>query len=179
MTKREFLTRLERQIPEEEREEQLAFYSEMIDDRMEEGMSEEEAVASIGVGERPEEVPETGRQLTAGEITLLVLAAPLLISAAAVVLSAYISLWSVIVSMWAVFGSLVACGVCVTLAGIVIAIGGYVPAGLALTGAGLICAALSVFAYYGCYWATKGTVLLTKTVFSFIRSKFTRKENGQ
>ena len=50
MTKKEFLARLRRglaQLPPEEREERLAFYSEMIDDRMEEGLSEQEAVASL------------------------------------------------------------------------------------------------------------------------------------
>ena len=35
-------------LPAEDIEERVAFYSEMIDDRMEEGVSEEEAVARTG-----------------------------------------------------------------------------------------------------------------------------------
>ena len=51
MTKQEFLHRLEEGLaglPQEDLAERLSFYSEMIDDRMEEGLSEEEAVAGIG-----------------------------------------------------------------------------------------------------------------------------------
>ena len=51
MNKQEFLEKLERGIadlPREDAAERLTFYSEMIDDRMEEGLSEEDAVAGIG-----------------------------------------------------------------------------------------------------------------------------------
>ena len=56
MTKQEFLDRLRRSLaglPLEDAEERLAFYDEMIDDRMEEGLAEEEAVSSFGT---PEEI---------------------------------------------------------------------------------------------------------------------------
>ena len=51
MTKMVFLLRLQAQLqglPPQEVEERLHFYGEMIDDRMEEGVSEEEAVAAVG-----------------------------------------------------------------------------------------------------------------------------------
>lgn len=51
MNKHEFAAALRRELsalPHDEMTEQLNFYSEMIDDRMEEGMTEEEAVAGIG-----------------------------------------------------------------------------------------------------------------------------------
>ena len=52
MNKQAFLERLRKALsglPPKEQEERITFYSEMIDDRMEEGLSEEEeAVASIG-----------------------------------------------------------------------------------------------------------------------------------
>ena len=54
MTKQEFLDRLHRSLaglPLEDAEERLAFYDEMIDDRMEEGLAEEEAVSSFGAQE--------------------------------------------------------------------------------------------------------------------------------
>ena len=51
MNKRQFLSRLGRALkglPEADIKERVAFYAEMIDDRVEEGMSEEEAVLAIG-----------------------------------------------------------------------------------------------------------------------------------
>ena len=50
MTKREFLDRLERclaSLDAGERASMVDFYSEQIDDRMDDGMSEEPAVASL------------------------------------------------------------------------------------------------------------------------------------
>ena len=51
MTKQEFLEQLQNglgALTESDARERLNFYSEMIDDRMEEGLSEQEAVAQIG-----------------------------------------------------------------------------------------------------------------------------------
>ena len=50
MRKQEFLSALKRSmkgLPKSEIDERISFYSEMIDDRVEEGFSEEEAVAMI------------------------------------------------------------------------------------------------------------------------------------
>ena len=51
MRKQEFLAKLRKGLsglPQDDIEERLIFYSEMIEDRKEEGLSEEEAVAAIG-----------------------------------------------------------------------------------------------------------------------------------
>ncbi|MBR5314835.1 MAG: DUF1700 domain-containing protein, partial [Clostridia bacterium] len=51
MTKLEFLFRLEQGLcglPKEDVKERINFYAEMIDDRVEEGLSEEDAVREIG-----------------------------------------------------------------------------------------------------------------------------------
>ena len=51
MTKNEFLTELRAALaglPEEDVEKSLEYYSEMIDDRIEDGLSEEESVADLG-----------------------------------------------------------------------------------------------------------------------------------
>ena len=135
MTKKEFLNELAKGIagiPDEDITRSLEFYSEMIDDRMEEGKSEEEAVAEIGtvkdaVSQILAEIPITKlikekvkkkRKLGTLEIVLLILGAPiwlsLLVAAFAGILSVYISVWAVIISLWAVFASLGAC----TLGGI-------------------------------------------------------------
>ena len=94
MNKQEFLTQLSKGLsglPQEDREERISFYSEMIDDRIEDGLSEEEAVAAIGsvddiartiLAETPV-VPQPAKQrrrLRWWEITLLVLGSPLWVS---------------------------------------------------------------------------------------------------
>ena len=53
MNKSEFLGALRKGLhglPQDDIEERLAFYGEMIDDRTEEGLSEEEAVSAVGAG---------------------------------------------------------------------------------------------------------------------------------
>ena len=51
MNKQEFLSALRNTLsalPQKDIEERITFYGEMIDDRMEEGINEEDAVAEIG-----------------------------------------------------------------------------------------------------------------------------------
>ena len=51
MNKMDFLSALEHRLvglPREDLAERMAFYSEAIDDRLEDGLSEEEAVAQLG-----------------------------------------------------------------------------------------------------------------------------------
>ena len=196
MRKQEFLARLRKGLsglPQAELEERLAFYSEMIDDRMEEGVPEEEAVAAVGDVEwifpqtrdtpsskAPTESIPQKKRLRAWEIVLLVLGSPiwlsLLIAGFAVVLSLYMSVWAVLVSLWAVFGSLVGCAVGGILAGIgFLCVGNGIP-GLALLGAGIVCAGLSVFAFCGCKAATTGLVWLTKKLTWVIKNCFVKKE---
>ncbi len=62
MSKQEFLERLQNGLhglPKEDIDERLMFYSEMIDDRAEEGLSEEQAVSAVG------DVEEIVRQVIA------------------------------------------------------------------------------------------------------------------
>ena len=113
-------------LPEKDIEERVGFYAEMIDDRMEEGLTEAVAVADMGdvedvvsqiLAETPlarlvKEKIKPKRRLRAWEIVLLALGSPiwlaLLISVFAVVLSLYVSTWAVVVSLWACFASFAA-----------------------------------------------------------------------
>ena len=199
MRKQEFLTRLRKGLsglPQEDIEERLAFYSEMIDDQMEEGLAEEEAVSAVGtvdeivtqvVAETPlakiaKESIKTKRRLNAGEIVLLTLGSPIWlslgISAFAVVLSIYISIWAVIISLWAVFVSLVAGSICGALTCVIFAIGGNAFSGIAMLAAGIVCAGLSIFSFYGCKAATKGILILTKKMAIGIKNCFMKKEEA-
>jgi len=185
MYKREFLAELKAGLsglPPEDIDERLTFYSEMIDDRMEEGLGEEDAVAQIGtvdqvISQIISEIPlprlvrervRPKRTFRAWEIALLILGSPvwfsLLIAAAAVLLSLYAVLWSLIVSLWAVetsllAGSLVGVGMTVFLA-----CGGNGLTGLAVLGTGLVCAGLSIFVFFGCGAATRAAVSTTRRI---------------
>lgn len=197
MVKQEFLGRLQKSLsglPQKDIEERLTFYGEMVDDRMEDGLSEEVAVAAVGsVEEIAEQVladtPLTKivkervkpkRKLSAWEITLLAVGFPvwgsLLIAVFAVVFSLYISVWAVVVSLWAAFGAMVGGGFGGILGGVLFICQGYLLPGLAVIGAGLVLLGLSILLFYGCKAAVKGTVFLTKKLLLGIKRCFTGKE---
>lgn len=199
MDKQEFLLKLRKELsglPREDLEERLTFYSEMIDDRMEEGVSEEEAVAAAGsvdeiLWQTVEEVPlqkiakekiNGSRQLKVWEIVLLALGAPiwlsLLVSVFAVVLSVYVSLWAGIISLWAVFTSVAACALGAFLSSISFMIDGFGAEGLAMIGAGLVCVGLSIFLFYGCKAVTNGTAVLTKKCVLSVKKRLVRREEA-
>lgn len=197
MSKQEFLNNLRAKLmglSRQDLEEHLTFYSEMIDDRMEDGLTEEEAVLDIGsVDEISEQIiadtPLTKiakeklkqkKQIKAWEILLLALGSPiwisLIVAALAVILSLYAALWAVIISIWATFISLVACSLGGTAAGCVFASNGSVSIGIAMIGAGIACAGLAIFLFFGCRTATAGTLLLTKKIVLEIKKCLAKKE---
>ena len=199
MGKQEFLTRLGKALsglPREDIEERLNFYSEMIEDRMEEGLSEEEAVAAAGsaeaiaaqvIAETPlvkiaKERARSKRRLNAWEIVLLALGSPLWLSlgiaAAAFILSLYISVWAVILSLWSVFAASAVCLLGGAAAGIMLVCNGCTPSGIALIAAGLVCGGLSIFLFFGCKAATKGILILTKLFALWIKNRLIRKEEA-
>lgn len=202
MNKKEFLEQLQKELaglPPKELEERLAFYGEMIDDQMEEGRSEEEAVSNMGtvqgvaeqiiaevplsklVKEKVKVKPKRG--LRPLEIVLLILGAPiwlsLLIALFAIALSLYCALWSVIISLWAVAGSLAACVLGGVVSAVMLAIGGQGLSALAMLAGGMACAGLSILFFFGCKQLTMGMVWLTKKMIFGIKSLFVRKERAK
>ena len=197
MTKLQFLSALRHRLaalPSAEVEERLAFYREMIEDRIEDGLSEEEAVAAVGTVEEiaqriAEDIPLTKftqttlrppRQRKGWEIALLIIGSPLwfslLLAAAAVVLSVFLSLWAVVISLWAVFGALAGGAAGGIGGGVCIILGGHLSTGLCCIGMGLICGGLAILWFFVCRAATKGLVWLIKRSVSPIKRSFIRKE---
>lgn len=197
MSKQEFLVQLRKGLcglPQEDIEERLTFYSEMIEDRKEEGLSEEEAVSAVGsveeiVTQAVADIPlakiakermKTKKRLSAGEMVLLALGSPIWLSLGiavfAVILSLYISLWAVMVSLWAVFASFAAGSVGGVLACVFFAIEGYSASGFAVLAVGIVCAGLAIFMFYGCKGATNGILILTKKTAIWIKNCFIKKE---
>lgn len=198
MNKQEFLAELRKGLhglPQNDIEERLTFYSEMIDDRIEEGLTQEEAVSEIGtvdevvsqiITETPlsklvKEKVRPKRTLRAWEIVLLTLGSPiwlsLLIAAFAVLLAIYISAWSVIVALWAAELALAAGAFSGILSVVIFAVQVNWLAGIAMLGAGIALIGLSVFLFFGCKEATKGIIFLSKKMILGIKSLFIGKEN--
>lgn len=196
MNKEEFLARLRRGLaglPREDVEERLTFYSETIDDRMEEGLTEEEAVADLGdvdgiaaqiVADTPlprlvKERARSKRALRAWEIVLLVLGSPLwlslLIAAGAMLLTAYAVIWALIAALWAVELAVVVCLLAGVVAGAAALFQGGLR-GLLVLGAGLLCGGLAIFLFFGCKAVTMALLRLTRRMARGIKSLFIRKE---
>ena len=185
MDKYEFLTELCAKLwtlPEDDVKRSVDYYSEMIDDRMEEDLSEEEAVASIGSWEEIlADLPpvKEKHKSNALVILLLILGCPIWLSlgiaAFAVVLSLYVSVWAVVISLWAVFVSIAACAFGFLLGGLIVIFFVSPIAGIALLAAAAVCAGLSIFAFFGCKAATKGTILLTGKMVTGFQKLFRKK----
>ncbi len=196
MNKQEFVNQLYSKLaslPKKYIEDQINFYIEMIDDRVEDGATEEEAINQIGtIDEIADEIvknislfkiakeklkPE--RKIKVWEIILIVLGSPiwlsLLISLFAVVFSLYIVLWALVVCCWAIFVSFAACSIGAILLGIIHTIIYQNPIFLSYIAIGLILIGLSILAFYGSRYATKGTIKFTKKLMLLIKKAFMRK----
>lgn len=177
MTKSEFLSALENRLsglPKDDVQKSIDYYSEIIDDRMEEGLTEEEAVAAVGSVEEiasqilkdtplvklVKEKVRPSRTLKAWEIILLILGSPvwlpLLLTVVILILTAYVVLWVVILSLYAV-------DLCVTAGAVAGIIGSFlwIPAGnmvqfAFVLGLGLVCAGGTVLLFFGFNQITKG-----------------------
>lgn len=187
MKKAEFLSALEKglsALPQEEREERLSFYGEIIDDRIEEGLGEEEAVSEIGsvedvVSRTLDEVPlgklvkekiKPGRRLPAWAIVLII--------TAVLFFSIYISVWAVIISLWAANFSIFAASVCSVAAAAVSVIKNDLFSGALLLSAAFILAGLGILMFFCCKAASTGTIAFTKLIIRKLKSAFVRKEQA-
>ena len=177
-------------LPEEDVERTLEYYSEMIDDRVEDGLSEAEAVAAVGTIEeiRAQIIKDTPlskivkervkpkRSISGIEITLLVLGFPiwfsLLVAGAAVIFSVWISLWAVLISFYATLAAFFGAAFGGLVASSVLLIFGGKLSGLFLLGCSLASAGMGILWIFVCKYATKGLVWLTG---AFVKSLFLKK----
>lgn len=194
MKKEEFLSALQERLaglPPEDIRKSVDYYREMIDDRMEDGMSEEQAVAAVGtldevVSQILSDVPlsklvknrkRKKRNRSPWVIALLVIGSPvwasLLLAAAAV-------LFSLVIAAWAVAVSLVAVGVALLPVGFAAMVGGFVavaagePAAFLLIhiGRGLVCVGLSFVWVIACVWLIRLLVKGHKAMLLWVKNRF-------
>ncbi|MBQ1272254.1 MAG: DUF1700 domain-containing protein [Clostridia bacterium] len=206
MTKQEFLTALRERldgISDSDAERWVSFYSEMIDDRMEDGMSEAEAVANVGdvddaarqirsqweFSENQDRSPETTERKTEqhsseyfkGRYKLrnpwaVGFLFPFLLILWAVAFSLLTAFWSVLVFFYVVCGFLSVSGCIAQVMGIALIFLRSPACGLVVIGAGMFAVGFSILFGMGCKFFRKGMVKLTKWTVKGLVWMIVRKE---
>ena len=130
MNKQEFIDTLYKKLskfPKKAFEDQINFYIEIIDDKVEDGLSEQEAIDQIGpidtiveeiinnasLFKMVKEKVKPQRKLKTWEIVLITLGFPiwfpLLVAFLAVLFTLYIVMWVLILCLWVIFISFTLC----------------------------------------------------------------------
>lgn len=184
MNKAEFLQTLDQRLKtlgESDRQRSVHYFSEIIEDRMEEGMSEEEAVADLeslddiveGILNEREEAeslaalsPKTRRFPLWLTILLLVLGSPvwipLLLTVISVATTLYLCLWILSACLYLTAVSLILSGGGGFFAVFSAATVYGAPAAVFLTGASLLCLGGGILLFFPATWFAKKVVTLTK-----------------
>lgn len=193
MNKEVFLTTLRKKLeglPPEDIKRSVDYYAEMIDDRMEDGKSEEEAVALMGsideiVSQIFMDTPlpklvrakaKPQRALITLEIVLLVLGFPLwfplMIAAAVIVLSVYIVFWSIVISFYAAAISIGAGALACLWGTMATAQLGYGTSAVLFLGACFLLVGIAILLFLGSIALTRGVWELGKFQFHSLKRRF-------
>ncbi len=196
MTKNEFLAALQSGIsglPAEDIDRSLEYYSEMIDDRIEDGVPEEDAVAAVGtvdenVAHILSDIPLSRivrekirhkRTLRGWEIALIAVCSPiwvpLALAAASVALALFVVIWALVICLYAVtlsFGAM-------ALSGIISSVqyifqGNYAGSALFL-GVGLTSAGLTILSFISIVRITHATVKFIKNIVVGLKTHYAGK----
>ena len=197
MNKLDFLFELEKKLealPDQEKAKALEYYFEIIDDHMDCGMTEDEAVAACGnINEIAEQIimdtpltklvkqkNKTRRRMQAWEIVLLILGFPIWFSLGVavfcVLLAISICLWVVVMCVFVCAIAFGACAFALSVAAIAaFCTGNFLP-GLVFLGCAMICAGLTILFFLLGNLVGKGVAKLHKLTFRGIKRCFIRKE---
>lgn len=206
MTKREFFDALSdriRSLPKEEVNRTITYYNEILEDYMEDGMTEEEAVAKLEdvdvIAQRilhsnePEQppysapapygeqaVPPREKKHTGLFVALAIVGFPiwfpLVMAFFSVIFSVIVSLFSIIISLIAIPVGLAAGAIGGVGVSPVLFYTGQTAKGFVMLGGGLICAALSIFSIMLMVWLVKWIWRLIRWICRQVRRLFTRRK---
>lgn len=196
MNKAEFLRHLAQglsQLPAAERQKSLEYYEEMIGDRMEEGMSEAEAVAALGdlaaiieeiMYDQPLSALFKARMRVSRErrrgnwlLLLLILVSfplwlPLLAALLLLMLGLYLGLWALLVGLFVGLLGLALVAVAGVVGGIVYCLVAAFPPGLCLFGVALACGGLTLLLLAPLLLAAKALLRLARALLRKLKSLF-------
>lgn len=200
MKKAEFLTELRKKLSglsQDDIEDRLAFYDEMIDEYVENGTPEEVAIAGIGsvdsiVAQVVSEIPLTklvkekvtpGKKDKTGWIVFWVLTfpiwLPLLITAFALGLTFQIILWVFVICLFAMGIAFFVSAIAGFLGVIPWILMNSISGAVFMIGAGIASAGLSLLTFVLGILLAKGVVKLMESIFLGIKSLFVGKEERQ
>lgn len=191
MNKTEFTEQLRaalKGLAEEDLKKSVDYYEEMIDDRMEDGIPEEEAVNGLGsIDEIKDkilkEIPITNivkekikpkRSLAGWEIALLVIGSPVWVP---IVLSLIITGLSIYMTFWIIILSLYVTDLSLFLSGILGIVAAFMQTngfatGLFLSGIGITLTGVSVLLFFGFNQITKWMFILSKKFVLWLKKLF-------
>ncbi len=200
MNKQEFLNDLSEKlqgVPKEDREKSLEYYSEMIDDRIEDGLTQEQAVKAMGgvseiadriISDMPVEkllktkvTPQ--RKLSAFEIVLLTIGFPIWfsigISLIAVAFTLYLVLWVLILCIYIIALSFAVSGIAAIIALFMSLFNGQVLSGMFIFGCGMVLLGLAIPVCMEAGRMTFGYIRLTGTGLKKIKSKLAQRKGTE
>lgn len=197
MKKQEFLAALREalgKLPDQEVRATLDFYSEAIDDRMEDGAMEEDAVSALGsvadiaaqVAAATPPIPKAvAKMKTPSRTANIVLAAilspiwvPLALAFLACVACIYLSIWTIIIALWVCVAVLLLCAP-TGIAGLVWCMAeGFPLTGVWLLGGGLVGSGLGLFALMGMKAVSNGLVQLTSSFARSVKGLFLKEKRA-
>lgn len=196
MTKNDFIKKLRKSIshlPPEEIEKSINFYSESIEDRIEDGMTEEEAVSQLGDYNKLVENINLGMSLPVLVkakikksheksnsktlwVVLAVLGTPFWIPVIAAFVAAffgiYLAIWAVIFSLYVVLLSLGVAGIGGFISGLVNFFVTNPLTGIMLIGIAIACIGLLLLSIRPIFWLTKKLTALTVYFIKKVKSLF-------
>jgi len=182
-------------LPGEEKRKQLSYYSELIDDMVEDGMTEAEAVARLGdvkdicenilkefsIRTSPEKTNKPSTAWKVIWIILIVLGSPVwlsfFLSVFAVVLAIYVCFWAVVISLFAVAFALAVSSLAMIVFLIFKLIVSNVATAVLALAAAFLLAGLAVLIGLAAYWTAVGAVLTASAIVKAVKSVFKRKES--
>lgn len=203
MKKNEFLDKLRLEIhslPYDEVEKTIAYYDEMISDRMEDGSSEDEAVASLGTPEsiardllahqpfstiikrRYEDFKKKNDpNNTAAVVVIMILLFPvwfpIAMSALSFAASIFAGIGSLIIALWAISLAIGVGGIALIISSVFGFATAFIPTGFFAIGSGIALIGLSILAFVGAYYGTIGIVKLLGLIIHSIKKLFVRGTN--
>lgn len=198
MNKNEFLTRLSRalsELPQSEIQKTLDYYTEIINDAIEDGKNEDEVISELGsINDISKKiVAETkpknsainntdfkNHNITLPVIILLIISSPVWLSAAialfAVIFSVYISVWSIVVSLFATALILAVSGLIFLISAPFLLFGGNPVKALFMLGSALACIGAGILMFYLSLWCAKAVIKLTVYLVNKTKRVLKRKE---
>ena len=197
MNKESFLTKLRERLsgfPQEEVEGRILYYGEKIDYLIEDGKSEDEAVALLGsvddiadklasefsLSKIVMENAKKDRKIEPWVIVLMVLFFPLwfslAISALAVLFSVFVSIWAIILSLYVADFAIAVISVAAIPVSVMFFSSGNKPSAFFVLGLGFILAGITILLFLFDLFISKGVIKLFRLLFVRIKALFVKKE---